>query len=242
MSGEPVPLTIFEAVLARAIHDLNAATNNRVKGLRKGKSRAKAFDRLTSDRPARTLTPLMRRRLNLVWQVKRVQPDGRIRFDSGLFGDATTQKIMLAHMGKDVLVGFDPKNFDAPAMVCHWANERKRGQMFLQELPAVIPTKHGSAEGNRLAKTEKRRITKAIKDVRALNPDAYVDGLRRELENSSTAPDRKRGADRVVELPARMPFSAVEDHDAGPSLSDFEKDRKLRRLDAIWGAPSASRP
>jgi hypothetical protein len=122
-----VPLDCFEEVLEDAIQDLNAAMQNRVKGLLKGESRAQAFERLLGDAAKRIVTPFMRRRLGMIWKIKTVQPNGRIHFDGGLLGDHTTQINMLRHRGKKVLVGFNPENFDEPAMACYWGNKAKRG-------------------------------------------------------------------------------------------------------------------
>lgn len=122
-----VPLDCFEEVLEDAIQDLNAAMQNRVKGLLKGESRAQAIERLLGDAAKRIVTPFMRRRLGMIWKIKTVQPNGRIHFDGGLFGDNTTQINMLHHRGKKVLVGFNPKNFDEPAMIFYWGNKAKRG-------------------------------------------------------------------------------------------------------------------
>ena len=103
--GDAAPVAVFEQVLAQAMNRLNSNEKSRAKGLLKGESREEAIERLLKDGAQRVVTPLMRRRLGMIWRRKTVQPDGRIRFDGGLFGDHTTQAEMTRHAGKWVLVG-----------------------------------------------------------------------------------------------------------------------------------------
>ena len=168
-----------------------------------------------------------------------VQQDGRIRFDGGLFGDAITQSEMLRHRGKKVLVGFNPKNFDEPAVVFHWAQKANRGRLILESLPAVIETQHGSAEDKRNATAEKRRVGELIKKLKVENPDADVAAIRAGIARKER-PDRTRDRRdaRIVELPTNTGFSIGEtvSHEATVShlteerIKNFEES--TRRLQA----------
>ncbi len=208
VAGGSVPVAVFEQVLAQAFNCMNSDTENRVKDLQKGESREQAFERLLKDGARRVVTPLMRRRLGMIWRRKMVQPDGRIKFDGGLFGDHTTQSEMLRHAGKWVLVGFNPQDFNAPAMVCHWSDKKKRGRLILDELPSVVSTQYASAEGRRNAITEKRRKNALVRSYRLTNPNADVSALRAMLETRSDtrSPGRDLAATRVVELPTGGDF------------------------------------
>lgn len=133
---DAVSLEVFKGVLKEAVEALNSDNDTRVRGLQKGESREQAFERLLKPGPKRTITPFMRRRLGMIWVKKTVRPDGRIHFDRGLFGDHTTQATMLEFQGKKVLVGFNPADFGAPAMVCGWEDNEKRGRLLVEALPA----------------------------------------------------------------------------------------------------------
>ncbi|MFZ7089842.1 transposase domain-containing protein [Primorskyibacter sp. 2E233] len=228
--GAPVPIDLFEKVLAKAVADLNAATDNRVKDLRKGESRAMAFERLLKDRPARVVTPLMKRRLGMVWKPKTVQPDGRIRFDKGFFGDATTQGVMLNFVGKQVLVGFNPNDFTAPAMVCTWEGSDEPGRLLLETLPNVEETAHGSEEGRRAALTEKRRINKILKGLGMKYSDEKREELRVLLlaQMRNPEPARNVSGEKVVELPRREAF--VPEVEKVETAVSYVTDERLRNL------------
>ncbi|SMX50882.1 Bacteriophage Mu transposase [Maliponia aquimaris] len=206
--GAPIPIEEFERVLAKSIADLNASTDNRVKGLRKGESRDMAFERLSQDRPARIVTPLMKRRLGMVWKRKTVQPDGRIRFDDGFFGDASTQGVMLNFVGKQVLVGFNPNDFNQPAMVCTWEGSDEPGRLLLETLPNVVETAHGSEEGRRADATEKRRIREIFRKLKAQYPERRLDDLKIMLraQLQEDRPKRDLSDAKVLELPRREGF------------------------------------
>lgn len=226
-----VPLASFEAVLAQEVARLNSETNNRVSGLTTGESREMAFERLLKDGAKRVVTPFMRRRLGMVWQRKTVQRDGRIRFNGGFFGDHTTQRVMLRHVGKQVLVGFNPSDFDQPAMVFHWVDERKRGSVILECLPAFKQTAHGSTEGKRAANAEKKRLKKLFKELERSNPDADVAGLRetilRTQREGRTVDATKEG---VVELPTGGGFAVGKAEDETAVL--YLTEERLKNFNA----------
>lgn len=101
---DAVPLEVFEGVLRDAVEALNTDPDTRVRGLQRGESRQQAYERLLKTGAKRTITPFMRRRLGMDWVIKTVRPDGRIHFDQGLFGDHSTQAIMLEYKGKKCLL------------------------------------------------------------------------------------------------------------------------------------------
>lgn len=237
--GTPVPIDVFESVIANGFTQLNANTDNRVKGLKRGESREQAFERLLNKDVKRVVTPLMRRRLNMVWKRKTVQPDGTIRFDGGLFGDGTTQEAMLDYAGRTVLVGFNPKDYDAPAMVCTWEGKDQPGRLILESLPAVKVTEHGSDEGRRRNLTEKRRINKMLRDHKKRYPDSDVFELRETLlrQARENIAQRNMQGETVVELPSRDSFAPSREEviTTGVSyltpehLQNFERSTALRQ-------------
>jgi len=160
----------------------------------------------------------------MIWKRKTVQPDGRIRFDDGLFGDHTSQEGMLLHVGKQVLVGFNPKSFDEPAMVCGWDDPAQRGRLIFECLPSVVETLHGSAEGRRNAIAEKRRVTKALQKLKLDNPEANITELREALgRNKRSDSVSNRRNSKVVELPSGKGFAigkVAPEHTAISHLTD----------------------
>lgn len=228
-----VPVQVFEQVLDDAIQDLNAETRNRVKGLLRGESRDQAFERLLGDAAKRVITPFMRRRLGMIWKIKTVQQNGRIHFDGGLIGDHTTQTDMLYHRGKQVLVGFNPKNFHEPAMVFHWADKAKRGRLFLESLLAVAETQHGSAEGMRNASAEKRRQNALIKKHKVTNPDADVAAIRKTLADKERSDQVRDPNDaQVVEIPRGNGFSITGHYEGEGTVSKLNPERMKKYVEA----------
>ena len=238
-----IDLEDFEACIADGIADLNAETCNRVQSLRKGESRDAAFERLLSDAARqRTMTPLMRRQISMIWKRKTVRENGRIRFDDGIFGDQSTQTAMLRHARKQVLIGFDPRNYDAGAMVCHWEDERKRGRLILDHLPQVQPTAHGSEEGRRNALAEKNRVRKLMRELQLSDPDGLAQGVRADLRNRtvlSPPPVRPSG---VVDLAAGTAGALTMPEAPDPDRIDRKvMEAKLKNYDRATARQAASK-
>lgn len=137
----PVDIELFERALENFIQEFNAKKGSRAEGLLPGECRNAAFARLSEGRIYRPVTPLQSRSVRMKWHVKTVMQDGRIKFDRGLFGDATTQEAMLKYAGKKVLIGIDPNDYRSPAMVRGWEDERLRGRVLIDCLPLYEATR-----------------------------------------------------------------------------------------------------
>lgn len=74
----PVPIALFRAVLDQTIAEINADTESRAKGLRKGECRNAAFQRLSAGRIGRWPTPLQRRWMRLKWDLMTVSTAGQV--------------------------------------------------------------------------------------------------------------------------------------------------------------------
>lgn len=202
----PVDIELFERFVAKSILDFNARTDSRAQGLLPGECRNDAFARLSQGRISRPVTPRQSRSVRMKWHVKTVMRDGRIRFDRGLFGDATTQDAMLKYAGKKVLIGIDPNDYHAPAMVRGWENERLRGRVLIDCLPLYEATRHGDEAGRRRAMAEERRVKKRLEQHQVVDADRKVAELRQAvMAAGASAPPPTKPA--VVALDTRNPFS-----------------------------------
>lgn len=202
----PVDIALFEKALAKYVNELNAKKGSRAEGILPGAFRNDAFARLLEGRTARPVMPLQSRSVRMKWHRKTVRQDGRIWFDGGLFGDASTQKAMLQYAGKKVLVGIDPNDYRAPAIVRHWGDEAKRGRLLLAHLPPYEATRHGDEAGRRRAVAEDRRVKKLAKKHRIADVDQKVAALR-EAVMAADAPETHPMKPAVVALDTRIPFS-----------------------------------
>ncbi len=220
-----VPVSLFKALLAEEIADFNAKTDSRAKGLRKGESRDLAFERLSEGRKRRYVTPLQRRSVKLDWKLRTVMPDGRVKFDGGLFGDASTQSAMLLYAGKQVLVGIDPTDYSAPAVVREWVKQRGY-TVLLDHLPCFAPAKHQDEASRRRAVQEKRRMAKLTKEFEVRDADMKVAALRSAVAAGATAQPPKTPT--VISLDTRGPFSAADAiHKSGSKTADTAIPRKF---------------
>ncbi len=206
----PVEIQLFERFVVKAIRDFNARTDSRAQGLLPGECRNDAFARLSQGRISRPVTPLQSRSVRMKWHVKTVMQDGRIRFDRGLFGDATTQDAMLKYAGKKVLIGIDPNDYHAPAMVRGWEDERLRGRVLIDSLPLYEATRHGDEAGRRKAVAEDRRVKKLVARHQVADANRKVSDLRQavmaaDIPADASAPPPDKPA--VVALDTRNPFS-----------------------------------
>ena len=133
---------------------------------------------------------------------------------------------MLRHRGKQVLVSFNPNNFDEPATVFHWGDKAKRGRLFLESLPAVAETLHGSAEGMRNATAETKRRNALIKKHKVTNPDVDVAAIRK-AQTEKERPKRIRDPRdaHVVEKPKGNGFPIGEAYEGEATVSRLTPDR-----------------
>ncbi len=199
-----IRVDVFEAVLDKRIRDFNAMPSRAQQA--QGGSRDAAFERLSQGRIGRPVSPLQRRSVKMTWHRRMVMRDGRVKFVGGLFGDATTQEAMLAHEGKYVLVGIDPTNYSAPAMVRGWEELHLRGRVLVEKLPLYEPCSINSDEGRRRAVAEKRRATAVVKKYTVVNPVEKVAAMQ-AAALINTVPPKEPAAPKVVQLDTRGPFS-----------------------------------
>lgn len=203
----PVDIELFKRALAKYINEFNARKGSRAEGILPGESRNDAFVRLSVGRIHRPVTTLQSRSVRMKWYHRTVMGDGRVRFPQiGLFGDATTQHVMLKHVGKKVLVGINPSDFSAPAMVRHWQDEAKRGELLLDRLPIYEATRHGDAAGLRRAVADDRRAKKLAEKHKVLDVDRKVAALREAIMRE-TSPSPVAEKPKIVALNTDMPFS-----------------------------------
>jgi hypothetical protein len=221
-----IGIDVFEAVLAKRIRDFNAMPSRGQQA--QGGSRVAAFERLSQGRMVRHVSPLQRRSVKMTWRKRMVMGDGRVKFAGGLFGDATTQEAMLAHEGKYVLVGLDPTDYSAPAIVRGWEELDLRGRVLIDKLPAYEATAACSEEGRRRAVTEKRRAQALAKRHAVVNPQEKVAALRAAALAAAYLPSQP-AAPSVVQLDTRGPFSP-----AAPLHPTDGSDRR-RNTDILMG-------
>jgi hypothetical protein len=70
---------------------------------------------------------------------------------------------MLKHEGKVVLIGIDPNDYHAPAVVYGWEEPKFKGVRLIDELPSYEKTSVRDEKGRRNAATEKKRALAAAK-------------------------------------------------------------------------------
>ena len=204
-SGEPTPVSIelVRAVFAREIALDNAELGRRSEQARGG-SYDQAFERLNEGRIPRIVAPDQRRRLAMKYYRRTVQSNGTIRFLKGVFGSGETQERMLRHEGERVLIGVDPRNYNAPAMVFE-LDKAGRARTIVHSLPAIEAVPFHDEEGRRRARREKLRTKSLVASHALPGQPAFVDQLRAEalgLEAPAPAPLDAS----VVGMPAKGPF------------------------------------
>lgn len=202
---EPVDIVLFEKALEQYVHDFNTRKGSRAEGIRPGECRNDAFARLSKGRAFRGVQPFQSRAVRMKWHKKTVMQDGRVRFDGGLFGDASTQEAMLKYAGKKVLVGIDPNDYRAPAMVRGW--DEKRGQLLLDHLPLYEATRHGDEAGRRKAVAESRRVKKLVEKHKIVDAERKVAALREAIMAAPTPATPLPEKPTVVAIDTRIPFS-----------------------------------
>ena len=161
-----MPIELVRKVVARRIADHDARKDSRA---RQARARRESIDdvfwRLQAEREAqdrrRDVSPLQlrRARLDFIFRTPRAN-DGQIRFLNGFYGSEDTQERLLAHAGKRVLFGYDPRDFSTPAMVFGWDEHKLR--LLIEELPENTAADHGDADARRASTIRKRRLTKAV--------------------------------------------------------------------------------
>ena len=216
----PIDFDLFKAVFARRAYQFNSMTDSRAQGLKKGESRDAAFERLHEGRIKRHVTPLMRRSVPMIWKRRKVMGDGRVKFLDGLFGDASTQEAMLQHEGKVVLIGIDPNDYHAPAIVRGWEDPHLKGRILIEKLPAYETTSVRDEAGRRRAATEKRRAKALVKSHEIKDKDQRLADLRAAAMVPGAQPAAPV-APKVHQLDTRRPFSpAAPFHQLDPKTGE----------------------
>lgn len=222
----PVLIAVFEAVLKRAIDALNADTESRAQGLQKGESRNAAFQRLSAGRTARWPSPLQLRWMRLSWHRHKVTNAGQVKHDGYFWGDGTTQKAMLHYADQWVVIGIEPDNPLAPAMIYEWNDAERAGRLLLDALPAVPEARHNDQASKQRAQAEKHRAKKAAKAHEISGLDAWVAAERTRILEEMGQPVPERPAPKVTGLTAGGPLKAGEARHK-PAQMDARKKTEL---------------
>lgn len=235
----PVPIALFRAVLDRAIADLNSNTESRAQGLLKGECRNDAFERLAAGRQARWAQPLQLRWIRLSWHQHTVTNSGQVKRGRNFWGDGTTQKAMVRYAGKEVVIGIEPDNSLAPAMVYEWNEDGTPGRLLLECLPAVKESRHNDPASRELAKSEKRRAKAAAQAEEIPNLDKWVADERAKILQEMGLPVPERPAPKVTKLTTGLPFSAAEARHQPAKMS--QSDRYFAMLEEERTASGGNR-
>ena len=219
----PVPITLFRAMLDRAIADVNANIESRAQGLHKGECRNAAFDRLSEGRVPRWASPLQLRWMRLSWHLHKVTESGQVRHGGGFWGDGTTQRAMLHYAGKSVVIGIEPDNTQAPAMVYEWNDTSRTGRLLLDKLPAVIEARHDDPESKFRAQAEKRRAKAAAQAEEIPDLAEWVAAERAKVMAEMGLPVPERPAPKVTRLTAGGPFAPGKARHQPATLTPKEK-------------------
>jgi Bacteriophage Mu transposase len=206
----PVPIALFRAVLDRAIADLNADTESRAQGLLKGECRNAGFQRLSAGRTARWPSPLQLRWMRLSWHLHKVTNSGQVKHGPHFWGDGTTQRAMLHYAEQSVVIGIEPDNPAAPAMVYEWNDAARTGRLLLEKLPAVIEARHADPASKVRAQAEKRRAKAAANAEVIPELDTWVAAERARILQEMGLPVTARPAPKVTKLTTGGPFSPAE--------------------------------
>lgn len=206
----PVPIALFRVVLDRAIADLNADTESRAQGLLKGECRNAGFQRLSAGRTTRWPSPLQLRWMRLSWHRHKVTNSGQVKHGPHFWGDGTTQRAMLHYAGQSVVIGIEPDNPAAPAMVYEWNDTARTGRLLLEKLPAVIEARHADPASKVRAQAEKRRAKAAAQAGVIPELDSWVAAERARILQEMGLPVPARPAPKVTKLTTGGPFSPAE--------------------------------
>lgn len=233
----PVDFALFRRVIEMEFAAINADTESRAKGLRKGECRNDAFERLSDGRFGREPTPLQKRWMGLKWDIFTVTGNGQVEIPSlgRVWGDGTTQTTMLDYAGKKVVVGIDPSDPAAPAMVYEWgvAEDRPR-KMIVEALPAVPEARHNDEASKQRAKAEKVRAHKAIEAETVDGLEEHVEYRRAQVRASAGLP-APAPKPKVTQIPASPPFSSKpsvqQENDALRKLRNETFDRLQKEID-----------
>lgn len=114
---------------------------------------------------------------------------------------------MLHHAGKWVVIGIETDNPHAPAMVCEWNDDTRKGRLLLEELPAVIEARHDDTASKVRAQAEKRRV-RAVADSHVIpDLDGWVKADRARIMAEMGHPEPAAAAvAKVTRLTAGGPF------------------------------------
>jgi hypothetical protein len=206
LDPKPVDIALFRAFIGQEIARFNANRDTRAQGINKGENRDEAFERLSKGRIYRPVTPLIHRRVRAYFKPALVSQVGQVHFDGGTWGDETTQTGMLRHAGTKVLVGFDPQNYSAPAMVFGWEDPKWHGRLLFDALPNVEKARHNDETSRRRAITEERRAKAVTAKYVPTDLAERVEGWRAEvMANAGQAPLPAKPI--VVQLDTRGPHS-----------------------------------
>jgi hypothetical protein len=94
--------------------------------------------------------------MRLSWHRHKVTNAGQVKHDGHFWGDSTSQKAMLHYAGQWVVIGIEPDNPLASAMVYEWNEADRTGRLLLDALPAIPEAQHNDPRPCRLGRGRTR--------------------------------------------------------------------------------------
>ncbi|MES2334517.1 MAG: hypothetical protein V4551_07590 [Pseudomonadota bacterium] len=161
--------------------------------------------------------------MRLSWHRHKVTSSGQVKHGPHFWGDGTTQRAMLHYAGQWVVIGIEPDNPTAPAMVYEWNDTAQTGRLLLEKLPAVIEARHADPASKLRAKDEKRRAAATAQAEVIPELDTWVAAERARILQEMGLPVPDRPAPKVTKLTTGLPFSAAEARHKPAKMSQSER-------------------
>lgn len=170
--------------------------------------------------------------MRLSWHQHKVTNAGQVKHDVHFWGDGTTQKAMLHYAGQRVVIGIEPDNPLAPAMIYEWNDVERTGRLLLDALPAVPESQHNDQASKQRAKDEKQRAKKKAKAHEISALDQWVAAERARILEEMGQPLPVRPAPKVTGLTAGGPLKAGEARHKPAGMDARKKTELLFALKA----------
>lgn len=159
-----VPVETALAVIAREVARHNREIGRKSQGAR-GRSYEQVFRDSLASRIIRKPTAAQLYLAGLIYTPASVDRFGRLTVDTWTYGSQETQAKLLPWHGKgQVLLGRDPDDFAAPAMVFG-----PKGNLLCRSVPAVQKGVYGGVDGKRDAARNRKLAREAVAAAEAAN-------------------------------------------------------------------------
>ena len=155
----PVAATMETArrVIEREIARHNSETGRRGQGMR-GRSYAEVLDAGLAVRIRRQPTEWQIFLAGLIYTDVAVDRHGRVQVDGWTYGGPETQEALLRHHKRDrILLGRNPDDFSAPAIVWDAA-----GNLICEGIAPIVPGAYGSVDGARAGARNRKAARDAV--------------------------------------------------------------------------------